>query len=72
MYIILLGPPGAGKGTQAKLVAEHLGIPGVSTGEIFRAHVRAGTELGALTKTYMETLRKGGVFVVDLHHRRPR
>jgi adenylate kinase len=44
--IVLLGPPGSGKGTQAALLAEALGVPAVSTGELFRAHVAAGTELG--------------------------
>jgi adenylate kinase len=46
MRIVLLGPPGSGKGTQAALLAEALGIPAVSTGELFRAHVESGTELG--------------------------
>lgn len=46
MRIVLLGPPGSGKGTQAALLAEALGIPAVSTGELFRAHVERGTELG--------------------------
>ena len=46
MRIVLLGPPGSGKGTQASLLAEALGVPAVSTGDLFRAHVDAGTELG--------------------------
>jgi len=46
MRIVLFGPPGSGKGTQAALLAEALGVPAVSTGELFRAHVAAGTELG--------------------------
>src|SRR5687768_17678381 len=46
MRIVLLGPPGSGKGTQAALLAQALGVPAVSTGELFRAHVAAGTELG--------------------------
>jgi adenylate kinase len=46
MRIVLIGPPGSGKGTQAALLAERLGIPAVSTGELFRAHVGSGTELG--------------------------
>ena len=41
-----MGPPGAGKGTQAKVVADHAGIPAISTGDIFRANVSEGTELG--------------------------
>lgn len=52
--LILIGPPGAGKGTQAKLVAERLGIPHISTGEIFRANVSQGTELGTKAKAYMD------------------
>lgn len=54
MRIVLLGPPGAGKGTQAKILAERLGIPHISTGDIFRANVGEGTELGKLAKTYMD------------------
>jgi adenylate kinase len=46
MRIVLLGPPGSGKGTQAAILAETLGVPPVSTGDLFRAHVAAGTELG--------------------------
>ena len=46
MRIVLLGPPGSGKGTQAALLAQALGVPAVSTGELFRAHLDAGTELG--------------------------
>jgi len=54
MKIILLGPPGAGKGTQAELLAEHLGLKHISTGEILRAEVRRGTELGRKAKGYMD------------------
>lgn len=54
MRIVLVGPPGAGKGTQAKVVAERLGIPAISTGDIFRANVAAGTELGVQAKHYMD------------------
>ena len=54
MRIVLVGPPGAGKGTQAKVVAESLGIPAISTGDIFRANVAAGTELGVQVKHYMD------------------
>ncbi len=53
-YIILLGPPGAGKGTQAKLLQAQLGIPQVSTGDLFRYNLKNNTELGQLAKSYME------------------
>ena len=46
MRLILMGPPGAGKGTQARFVAEHFDIPAISTGDIFRTNVAAGTPLG--------------------------
>ncbi len=52
MRIVVLGPPGSGKGTQAALLAEALGVPAVSTGELFRAHVAAGTELGRTAEAY--------------------
>lgn len=52
--IILLGAPGAGKGTQAKLIAEHYGIPHISTGDILRGNVARGTELGKKAKAVME------------------
>ena len=54
MKIIMLGAPGAGKGTQAKKIAEHYGIPHISTGDIFRANIKNGTELGKKAKTYMD------------------
>lgn len=54
MRLILMGPPGAGKGTQATTVAAHFGIPAISTGDIFRANVSAGTELGVEAKRYMD------------------
>ncbi|MCF2706915.1 adenylate kinase [Arcanobacterium haemolyticum] len=50
--LLLVGPPGAGKGTQAELLCEALGIPAVSTGAIFRAHSSAGDELGQLADSY--------------------
>ena len=54
MKIIMLGAPGAGKGTQAKKIAEKCGIPHISTGDIFRANIKNGTELGKKAKTYMD------------------
>lgn len=54
MYIVLLGPPGAGKGTQAERIAEKTGLLHVSTGDMFREHVKNGTELGNLARTYMD------------------
>jgi adenylate kinase len=52
--IVLVGPPGAGKGTQAQFIASHLSIPKISTGDIFRANVSGGTELGRQAKKYMD------------------
>ena len=54
MKIIMLGAPGAGKGTQAKMIAEKYGVPHVSTGDIFRANIKEGTELGKEAKQYMD------------------
>lgn len=54
MKIIMLGAPGAGKGTQAKKIAEKYQIPHISTGDIFRANIKNGTELGKKTKEYMD------------------
>ncbi|RJL23537.1 adenylate kinase [Bailinhaonella thermotolerans] len=54
MRVVLVGPPGAGKGTQAQFIASHLSIPKISTGDIFRANVSGGTELGKLAKQYMD------------------
>jgi adenylate kinase len=52
--IVLVGPPGAGKGTQAQFIASHLSIPKISTGDIFRVNVSQGTELGREAKAYMD------------------
>jgi adenylate kinase len=52
--VVLLGPPGAGKGTQAQVIADRLGVPAISTGDIFRANVSGNTELGLQAKSYMD------------------
>jgi adenylate kinase len=54
MRVVLLGPPGAGKGTQAARMSKAFGIPSVATGDIFRANIREGTELGILAKEYID------------------
>ena len=54
MRLVLVGPPGAGKGTQAEFIAAHFGIPKISTGDIFRHNVSHGTELGRAAKKYMD------------------
>lgn len=54
MKIVMLGAPGAGKGTQAKQIAAKYGIPHISTGDIFRANIKEGTELGKKAKEYMD------------------
>ncbi|MGH8951011.1 MAG: adenylate kinase family protein, partial [Acidimicrobiia bacterium] len=61
MKLLFVGPPGAGKGTQAARVAERLGIPHISTGEMFRQHVSAGTELGRR----VDSILKSGAYVPD-------
>lgn len=61
MKIIMLGAPGAGKGTQAKRIADRFDIPHISTGDIFRANIKNGTELGRKAKSYMD----GGSLVPD-------
>ncbi|WP_297621055.1 adenylate kinase [Nocardioides sp.] len=61
MRLILMGPPGAGKGTQARFVADHFGVPAISTGDIFRANVSQGTPLGIKAKRYMDA----GEYVPD-------
>ncbi len=67
MKIIMLGAPGAGKGTQAKKIADKYQIPHISTGDIFRANIKNGTELGQKAKTYMDQgLLVPDELVVDL------
>ena len=67
MKIIMLGAPGAGKGTQAKKIAEKYSIPHISTGDIFRVNIKNGTELGKKAKTYMDQgLLVPDELVVDL------
>ncbi len=67
MKIIMLGAPGAGKGTQAKKIAEKYGIPHISTGDIFRSNIKEGTELGKKAKTFMDQgLLVPDELVVDL------
>ena len=67
MKIIMLGAPGAGKGTQAKKIAAKYDIPHISTGDIFRANIKNGTELGNKAKTYMDQgLLVPDELVVDL------
>ena len=52
-YIVLLGPPGVGKGTQAKIIAEKTGLPHISSGDLFRENIKGGTELGKLAQIYI-------------------
>lgn len=66
MRLILLGPPGAGKGTQARRIAARYGIPHVSTGDILRGNVRSGTELGREAQAYMD---RGDLVPDDLVNR---
>jgi adenylate kinase len=53
-YLLIMGPPGAGKGTQATAIAADHGVPAISTGDIFRSHVREGTELGKVAREYLD------------------
>lgn len=61
MRLLIMGPPGAGKGTQARFVAEHFDIPAISTGDIFRTNVSQGTPLGRQARQYMDA----GEYVPD-------
>jgi adenylate kinase len=61
MRLLIMGPPGAGKGTQAVVLASALGVPHISTGDIFRANVSAGTPLGEEAQRYMDA----GEYVPD-------
>ena len=61
MRLLIMGPPGAGKGTQAKFIADHCGIPAISTGDIFRENVQRQTELGKTAQRYMDA----GEYVPD-------
>ena len=54
MKLILLGAPGAGKGTQAEVICKHLGIPAISTGNILREALKSGTEMGLKAKAFMD------------------
>ncbi len=54
MRLVILGPPGAGKGTQAEMISESLGIPHVSTGDLFRANISEGTSIGLEAKRYLD------------------
>jgi adenylate kinase len=59
--LVLMGPPGAGKGTQAEVLAARLGVPAISTGDLFRSHVAGGTELGRTAQRYLDA----GEYVPD-------
>jgi adenylate kinase len=61
MRLVLMGPPGAGKSTQARLVAEHLAVPAISTGDLFRDNIAAGTPLGIKAKRFLDA----GEYVPD-------
>lgn len=66
MRLVLLGPPGAGKGTQAALLSEKLGVPHISTGDLFRANISQGTDLGKEAKTYIDA---GNLVPADVTNR---
>ncbi len=67
MKVVMLGAPGAGKGTQAKMIANKYNVPHISTGDIFRANIKEGTELGKKAKSYMDQgLLVPDELVVDL------
>ncbi len=66
MRVVLLGPPGAGKGTQAQKLAERLGVPQISTGELFRSNIGSGTKLGMEAKRYLDA---GDLVPADLTNR---
>jgi adenylate kinase len=65
LVILLFGPPGCGKGTQARLISEWLGIPGISTGDILRSEIKAGTELGRHAQAIMAQGRLVGDDIVN-------
>lgn len=66
MRLVLLGPPGAGKGTQAALLSEKLGVPHISTGDLFRANISQDTDLGKEAKTYIDA---GNLVPADVTNR---
>ena len=71
MKIVMLGAPGAGKGTQAKMISEKYGVPHISTGDIFRANIKENTPLGQKAKEYMDKgLLVPDELVVDLVDRK--
>src|ERR1700712_5164819 len=61
LAVLLFGPPGAGKGTQAPAVAAAIGVPHIATGDMFREHMRTGSPLGVLARSYLDS----GTFVPD-------
>ena len=67
MRLVLLGPPGAGKGTQAAILSDKLGVPHISTGDLFRANIGEGTPLGVEAKQYIDRTY-GGIAVGGGRH----